>query len=139
MTWTPSGGAPTSFTLADSPGVVPYTGLTINGSRSIQTDPVVRGQSPVFSDRRNRQTEVTFNTTRLFADVPTAEAFLLTHETMFPDGQRFLVTFLSGNGTTAGAKYLKNAVVQSVQSGVSGATTRHSYRIVGGVMTTTKT
>jgi len=139
MTWSATGtSAATSFTLVDSPGIVPYTNLSISASRSIQRDNVVRARQPVFSDRRNRSTEVTFNTTRLFADPPTAEAFLMMHETMFPDGQRFLVTFQSGNGVAVASKYLANAVVQSIQSTISGATTRHSYRITGGVFTTNK-
>jgi hypothetical protein len=138
LTWTPSGASqPTNFVLADSPASIPLTLFRINGSRRIQEAQFFRATASQFYDRGNRKTEITFDTTRQFADQVTAESFILLHETQFP-GQ-FLATFMagrSGAGATA-SRYLQNATVESVASSLTGCTTRHSYRITGGVMATT--
>lgn len=138
LTWTPNGGTqPTSFVLADSPSPVPMTNFRINGSRAVQEAQFFRANARTFYDRGNRRTEITFETTRQFADQVSAESFILLHETQFP-GQ-FLATFMagrSGGGSTA-SRYLKNAVVEAVSSSLVGCTTKHSYRITGGVMSTT--
>ena len=127
-----------TFVLADSPDPVPMTNLKINGDRIIQEEALVGAVARVFFDRGNRKTTVTFDTTRLFNSQLDAETFLLMHETQFP-GQG-LVTFFSGAiGQKNYTAYLANAVVNSVASALSGCTTRHSYRISGGVMTTTPT
>jgi len=130
---------PSSFVLADSPANIPCANFRVNGTRNIQEAQFFRATARSFYDRGNRQTEVTFETTRLFADQQTAEAFLLMHETMFP-GQG-LVTFTAGapgGGTTS--RYLVNAVVNSVESRMLGAcATKHTYRITGGAMATSPT
>jgi hypothetical protein len=124
-----------NFVLADSPDPVPMTNLRINGSRNIQEAQFFRAIARMFYDRGNRKTEVSFDTTRLFADQLSAESFLLMHETQFPG--RGLVTLIAGQpGKQTASRYLVNAVVESVQSGLSGCTTKHSYRITGGVMQT---
>jgi hypothetical protein len=136
LTWSPAGATnSTSFTLADSPDPVPMANFRINGSRHIQEAQFFRAIAAAFYDRGNRRTEVTFETTRIFADQVTAESFILMHETQFP-GQG-LVTFVAGRaGGQTASRYLKNATVQSVASQLTGCTTRHSYRITGGIMTT---
>jgi hypothetical protein len=137
LTWSPTGTTqPTNFILADSPAAIPLSNFRINGSRNIQEAQFFRATARQFYDRGNRKTEVTFDTTRLFADQVTAESFILMHETQFP-GQ-FLVTFVAGvsGGSATASRYLQNAVVESLSSAISGCTTKHSYRITGGVMTT---
>jgi hypothetical protein len=125
-----------NFALADSPDPVPMQNFRINGSRNIQEAQFFRAIARSFYDRGNRKTEVTFETSRVFNSQLDAESFILMHETQFP-GQG-LVTFVAGaSGKGTASRYLKNAVVESVSSSLTGCTTRHSYRITGGVMTTT--
>lgn len=112
------------------------TNFRVQGAREIQEAKFFRAIARSFYDRGNRKTEISFDTTRLFGSQVDAEKFLLEHETQFP-GQA-LVAFtagLSGSSATV-TRYLKNAVVESVNSGISGCTTKHSYRISGGVMQT---
>ena len=138
LTWTPEGGnQTTSFVLADSPASIPLTNFRINGVRNIQEAQLFRTRTRQFYDRGNRKTEITFTTTRLFADQVSAESFILLHETQFPG--KFLATFVAGvsGGAATASRYLKNAVVEQVSSAISGCTKKHSYRIMGGVMTTT--
>ncbi len=124
------------FTLADSPDPVPMTNFRINGSRNVQEAQFFRATARQFYDRGNRKTEVTFDTARVFNSQLDAESFALMHETQFPGSG--LVTFIAGvSGRGTASRYLKNAVVESVSSAISGCTTRHSYRITGGVMSTT--
>ena len=124
-----------TFVLADSPASIPMVNLRINGERIVQEEALVGAEARIVFDRGNRQTTVTFDTTRLFGSPVEAETFLLMHETQFP-GQG-LVTFLSGTaGQNNYAAYLAGAVVKSVASSISGCTTRHRYHITGGVMTT---
>jgi hypothetical protein len=137
LTWTPTGASqPTNFVLADSPATIPLTNFRVNGSRNIQDVQLFRATAEEFYDRGNRKTEITFDTTRLFTSQASAEAFVLMHETQFP-GQ-FLATFQAGASGSAQtvSRYLQNAVVQSVSSSVTGCTTRHTYKITGGVMGT---
>ena len=55
--------------------------------------------------------------------------------TMFPT--RGLVTFVAGiKGQQTASRYLVNATVQNVQSALTGWTTKHSFRITGGMMQT---
>ena len=123
------------FTLADSPDPVPMVNFRMNGSRNIQEAQFFRATTRQFYDRGNRKTEITFDTSRVFNSQVDAESFILMHETQFP-GQG-LVTFLAGvSGKQTASRYLKNAVGESVASSLSGCTTRHSYRITGGIMST---
>ena len=138
LTWTPDGASqPTSFILADSPASIPLTNFRINGARQLQEAQFFRAASRQFYDRGNRKTEITFDTTRQFADQVTAESFILLHETQFP-GQ-CLAAFTAGRtgGGATASRYLKNAVVLSVASSLKGCTTFHSYRLTGGVMAIT--
>jgi hypothetical protein len=136
LTWTPTGSTlPTNFVLADSPANIPLTNFKINGSRNIQEAQFFRGKARAFYDRLNRKTEVTFDTTRLWPSQVAAESFILMHETQFPG--TFLATFTAGiSGGVTASRYLVNAVVESVGSSIAGCTTKHSYRIAGGVMAT---
>jgi hypothetical protein len=110
--------------------------LHINGSRNVQDAQFFRASARQFFDRGNRRTDVSFDTTRTFTSQLDAEKFLLEHETQFP-GQG-LVTFLAGvQGRGTASRYLRNATVESVSSSIKGCTTSHSYRITGGVMSTT--
>ena len=140
LTWTPSGATqPTSFVLADSPATIPLSNFRINGARDIQEAQFFRAVARQFYDRGNRRTEITFDTTRLFASQLAAESFILMHETQFPSQTQnpgmFLAAFIAGaSGGQTATRYLKNAVVESIASAISGCTTKHSYKITGGVM-----
>lgn len=122
------------------------TNFRINGSRNIQEAQFFRAQARSFYDRGNRKTEVSFDVTRLFASQPLAEAFMLMHETQFPSMTQpvgmFLATFVAGISGQPGAatRYLQLAACPQITSAMLGAcTTRHSYQLIGGVMTTTPT
>jgi hypothetical protein len=137
LTWTPPGASVASnFVLADSPAVVPITNFRINGGRILQQAQFFRADAAKYYDRGNRHTTVSFETTRQFPDATGAETFVLMHETQFP-GQ-FLVIFTAGRGGSSAnsSRYLANAVVESVSTAIIGCTTRHSYRITGGTMST---
>ena len=105
------------------------TDLRINGSRVVQEEQLYNADARVFFDRANRKTEITFNTTRLFTAQGDAESFMLLHEAQFAVAQG-TVSFVGATVTTT----LANAVVETVSSAMIGCTTRHSYRIVGGIM-----
>lgn len=137
LTWTPPGSSlTTNFVLADSPANIPLKNFRINESDNIQEAQFFRAAAREFYDRGNSKTEITFDTTRQFADQVTAESFILLHATTFPS--QGLVTFMagvSGGGSTA-SRYLVSAAIESVASSLTGCTTKHSYRISGGVMST---
>jgi hypothetical protein len=140
LTWTPTGSSlPTSFVLADSPATVQLTNFKINGSRNIQEGQFFRATARSFYDRGNRKTDVTFDTTRQFTDQVSAESFMLMHETQLPSlVPNVLATFMAGvtgAGATA-SRYMKNAAIETVASSLKGCTTFHSYRISGGIMST---
>ena len=124
-----------NFTIADSPDPIPLTNFRINGSRNVQEAQFFCATARSCYDRGNRKTEITFDTTRSFATQVLAESFILMHETQFTPAQG-LVIFTAGRaGAATASRYLANAVVESVSSSLMGCTTRHSYRITGGIMT----
>jgi hypothetical protein len=127
-----------AFILAQTPDPIPMRNLRINGEHVIQEEAVYGAAAKVFFDRGNQRTVVTFETTRLFGTPLEAETFLLQHAGMFP--YQGLVTFYSGiAGQKTYTSYLINAVVAQAASGISGLTTRHSYRTAGGVFSATPT
>jgi hypothetical protein len=128
-----------NFVLVDSPDPIPMTNLRIAGSGNIQPAQFFRASAVQFYDRGNQKTEITFDTTQLWPTQLAAETYILMLRTMFPTTG--LVTFVAGvKGRQTASRYLLNAVVQNLQSSMLGAcTTKHSFRISGGVMQTTPT
>ena len=137
ITWTPPGATlATSFTLADTPDPIPMRTFRVNNSDNIQEAQFFRAAAASYYDRGNQRTEITFETSRLFADQVSAESFILTHRNSFPN--QGLVSFVAGaSGGQQATRYLKNGTVQTVSSQLQGCTTHHSYRITGGIMQTT--
>ncbi len=115
------------------------TNLRIACAGNVQTAQFFRSAAAQFYDRGNQKTEITFDTTQLWPNQLAAESYLLMLRTMFP--ATGLVTFIAGvKGTQTASRYLRNAVVQNLQSSMLGAcTTKHSFRISGGVMATSPT
>jgi hypothetical protein len=128
-----------NFVLADSPDPIPLTNLRITGSGNVQPVQFFRATAMQFYDRGNQKTEISFDTTQLWPNQLAAESYILMLRTMFPTTG--LVTFVAGvKGTQTASRYLLNAVVQNLQSSMMGAcTTKHSFRISGGIMQTTPT
>jgi hypothetical protein len=128
-----------NFVLADSPDPVPMTNLRIANSGNIQPAQFFRASAMQFYDRGNQKTEITFDTTQLWPTQLAAETYILMLRTMFP--ATGLVTFIAGvKGRQTASRHLLNAVVQNLQSSMMGAcTTKHSFRISGGIMQTTPT
>jgi len=125
-----------NFVLADSPDPVPISNLRIACAGNVQAAQFFRAAAAQFYDRGNQKTEITFDTTQLWPNQLAAESYLLMLRTMFPTTG--LVTFIAGvKGTQTASRYLRNAVVQNLQSSMLGAcTTRHSFKISGGIMQT---
>lgn len=124
-----------NFTLADSPDPVPMTNFRITGSGNIQEAQFFRAAARSFYDRGNQKTEITFDTSQVWTSQLAAENYVLLLRTMFPT--QGLVTFIAGTkGQQTASRYLLNATVQNVQSSVLGFTSKHSFRVTGGVMKT---
>jgi hypothetical protein len=126
-----------NFILADSPDPIPMTNLRIAGSGNVQPAQFFRAVAMQFYDRGNQKTEITFDTSQLWPNQLAAELYLLELRQKFP--VTGLVTFIAGRkGTQTASRYLLNATVQNVQSSMMGAcTTKHSFKISGGIMQTT--
>jgi hypothetical protein len=126
-----------NFVLADSPDPIPMTNLRIAGSGNVQPAQFFRAAQMQFYDRGNQKTEISFDTTQLWPNQLAAESYILMLRTLFP--ATGLVTFVAGvKGTQTASRYLLNAVVQNLSSSMMGAcTTKHSFRISGGIMQTT--
>lgn len=143
LSWQQAGAAagtpPNKFVLAQSPSPLPMEGFSVNASRSIQEDKIIRSLNPLFQDRLNKHIEISFNVTRSgpgtgaapFASQSAAEDYCLLHDEMFPG--IFVVTFKTGSGSgPATTRTFPVMTVQSAQSRVRGLTVLHGYRLVGG-------
>lgn len=123
-----------TITLADTPDPIPLRNLVTSHERLFQTVNTLRGIATSLQDRMNRKTSVSFDTTRLFTDLASAQNFLLTHELSLP-GSGTLV-FYFGIGASTGAVSLQNCVLENYSGRIQGCTTLHQYRFSGGLFTT---
>jgi hypothetical protein len=117
----------------DDPWHSQVANFRINGVRVVQVAQYLRAEAVKVFNRKNRQTTVTFEISRKHKTVQDAEVFILEHGNNIP-GQG-LVTFqaLSSTGLVT-ERYLEAAVISGDDCSYIGATTRHNYQIVGGVM-----
>ncbi|ODU24767.1 MAG: hypothetical protein ABS95_01485 [Verrucomicrobia bacterium SCN 57-15] len=111
-------------------------GVNINGSFVTEIAEYLRGSEIEVFDRGNDRTEISFSTTRLHASVSAAEKFCMEHRDTVP--RRCLVTLISDYDEARVERYLINACVAEANSKTAGATSFHSYRIIGGKIKTKK-
>jgi hypothetical protein len=127
-----------TFNLCDGTRLngVGLTNLRFKVDRKIQVAEVFRAPAVLAFDRGNRQTTASFEISRTFPDLGSADAFTLTHEESIPTSPA-LVTFIAvlTNGQKV-LRYLPSGTVSSVElASQIGLTTRHQYSIVGGIVT----
>jgi hypothetical protein len=85
--------------------------------------------SPQTFDRETRTLDLSFNVMRVHASIRASELFIGNHENEVP--QAGVVKLVTQNGTTA---FVANGVLVNIQLvNEIGATTKHAYRIIGGV------
>lgn len=102
--------------------------LRINGELVAETAEYLRATVVDVFNRGNRRTSVTFSVTREHASVEAAQLYLLRHEVNVP--RSGLVTFEAEQAR--GSLWMYDAVLNTVSSSHVGATTLHSYSILGG-------
>ncbi len=108
----------------------PYGGAFVNdGSRSVQQEPLLRGEEQATFARLNFNSKHTFTTARLHASVDDAEAFHLDHPGEVPPSAdlRF---------TTNSSKFIRKITaakcVRCTMRGIIGCTTYADYEFAGG-------
>ena len=133
--WMASTGTPAAtFYLAEDPTKTlrecACSQFRIKPKHEVQVTPLFRGSAPFIADRSNLQHTITFEVRRLWADADTAAAYILDH-----------AAGLIWNGTlymqgTLGAieRSMASAQIQDPNSYQTGATTFHSYTIIGGLI-----
>jgi hypothetical protein len=128
-----------SYALCDGTrtGGVGVTRLRFRVLRKIQTAMIFRAEEVETFDRGNRETEVTFQVSRTFANQEAADVFILQHETTLPSVGIVTFTAFLPNGQKvvrylAGGKVRSHELVEQI-----GVTTRHQYSITGGTIQTT--
>ncbi|MDR2667614.1 MAG: hypothetical protein LBB38_01040 [Puniceicoccales bacterium] len=96
----------------------------------VQIANTLRGISAEPIDRGNRRTELQFSVLRRHTSVSAATDYLFCHGASLYDlaGTATLI----GEGQSQTAFTLSNAVLRSVRGVQDGATTTHTYIIVGG-------
>jgi hypothetical protein len=118
---------------------VPLTGLVpeenVQGFDGVpesllQEVAALNSASRAFVPRGNKKHTLTFSIQRVQADAETAAYFLLAHEAQFPVQGTFSYQ------TDAGTFYQPNAVAVVTKYTLTGATSTHTYRVVGGAWLT---
>jgi hypothetical protein len=96
----------------------------------VQIANTLRAASASPIDRGNRRTELQFSVLRRHASISAATDYLFCHGASLCDlaGTATLI----GEGPSQTAFTLSNAVLRSVRGVQDGATTTHTYTIVGG-------
>lgn len=124
------------FVLSDHNSTAPAD-LRIVERRLTQVTEFVRAVDISTFDRKNKQTTITFSVTRQHASIRGAGVYMLEHATKLPNRGLVTIEARDTNGSLT-RRYLKNAMISSVESRQLGVSTFHSYEIVGGQMLTTK-
>jgi len=106
--------------------------LDIRPERQVQISKRFRATAIRARNRYNIQTTVSFNVARLHDGPSTAESFALDHITDVPAEGTIYFEEMAGDGLIR--RKMDNAIVTSWPIKVKGATTQHSYTIVGGII-----
>jgi hypothetical protein len=117
----------------DDPYKSQVSGWRQNGTRLIQEARYLRAEDVQVFDRRNKQTRISFSVTRYHSTTDAAEAFAVQHFDDIPGRAHITIEIQREGGGTI-LRYLRNAVILSVDSTLHGRTTRHTYQITGGAI-----
>ena len=125
-----------AYSLCDGTlaGGVAVSDLRVNQRRISDIVPVLAGISPQTYDRKGRPCEYDFVVKRTHADLESAEAFIIGLEDAIPATGSVVITT---TGPSASSFEIQNGKVKSLDlEQQQGATTFHSYSIIGGPPTT---
>ncbi len=112
-------------------GGVAAVALRLRFTRGIEAVQELAAANPVTFDRGTRTLDLSFTVQRNHASIRASELFIGNHENAVP--QTGLVKLTTTEGTTV---FITNGFLVDLQlASYIGATTTHSYRIVGGVFT----
>ncbi|MDR1436340.1 MAG: hypothetical protein LBI39_04010 [Puniceicoccales bacterium] len=107
--------------------------LTVEVVGAVQIAHALRSTSAAPIDRGNRRTELRFSVMRRHASVSEATNYLLRHGAELADVESSMA--IIGEGAAQKSTFrLAAAVLRSVHGVQDGATTTHSYAIVGGML-----
>ncbi len=121
-----------AYSLCDGTltGGVAVSELRLAQRRIADIVPILAGISPQVYDRIGRPCVYSFTVKRTHADADAAEVFSIALEDAVPDSGTITITT---SDPTPAAFDIPNAKVQSIDLvQQSGATTFHSYSIIGG-------
>ncbi len=121
-----------AYSLCDGtlPGGVAVSELRLSQRRIADIVPAIGGVSPVTYDRAGRPCAYSFTVKRTHADADAAEVFSIGLEDAVPAVGAITVTT---TGPTPADFIIPNGKVQTIDLIlIEGATTFHSYSIIGG-------
>jgi hypothetical protein len=121
-----------SYVLCDGSSASP-TGLAVSEKRQTQIVQGLRWSQVKALDRINKQTTVSFEIIRGFDTLGQAEKFMMIHGSQVPDNG--LATFTAFDGSST---FLAATQIENIAGKQTGATTFHTYQMVGGAVTQTK-
>lgn len=129
--WVKYGTPTATFHLCQTDKESP-SGMVISGERVVQWRRYFRGLTASPKARQNRSLNVSFSVTRLHETEAAAAAYVLTHNDDLPDGGDIYFSETSGGVTIQ--RVIRSGVISQTQQRVVGASSIHSYTILGGKM-----
>jgi hypothetical protein len=115
--------------LAGDPQKSQASNLSVNGVRLEQLVEKIRADFIGLLDRKNVRHTITWEVTRIHANMQTSEAFVLDHPGAVMGPDTFTFEFSTGSRVTTG-------FLNAVTCKQTGLTTRHSYTLICGAITT---
>lgn len=112
--------------------------FSIKGSRNVQPKEPLRSPGATMIDRLNKKSEVSFTICRSHDTIVAAEDFALTHQDSLPSNGLLTLTSDDGSHSNVKARYLQNAVLESVSVKYKGMLSWSTYQFVGGQVTNNK-
>ncbi|HEX7860830.1 MAG TPA: hypothetical protein VF773_10915 [Verrucomicrobiae bacterium] len=105
--------------------------FSLNEGRVLQLDDGPNWEEIKVRDRKNSSTEIVFTVWRLHLSLTACERFILQHAVLVPRRPAVFLMVCDYTGQKFELRLLK-AGIESVGSTYIGATSTHTYRVVGG-------
>jgi len=109
----------------------------INREVAGQIAEFVRAAQVKTFDRKNRKTSISFSVAREHTTIRNCEAWILEHSTKLPNSGLVTLQAKSDSGASS-ERYLQDAVLVVAESHYEGASSFHTYQIIGGDILTEK-
>ena len=105
----------------------------INGEQIEQPGQFLRAEAIKMFGRKNLKTNLSFDVKRLHDSIAIAQAFVLTHYSTLPRGEKLLDITYTSTDSSETHKYFADCTLSSVEGHHVGSTSFFTYKLAAGL------